>query len=74
MTHREAVAHFREHILPAIQRRERSGHPDKPMRAEAWSGYVDSLHRDGRITDTQAQNFDLPAALRGEKPKRKTRR
>jgi len=33
---------------------------DKPEAAEAWCIFIDTLHRDGRITDHQAQSWDNP--------------
>ncbi len=54
MTKREALADFKANVLPNVPSN------DKPAKGEAWCRYVDLLHRDGRITDKQAQNWDNP--------------
>lgn len=33
---------------------------DKPEAAEAWCIFIDSLHRDGKITDQQVQSWNNP--------------
>lgn len=33
---------------------------DKPEAGEAWCIFVDTLHRDGEITDKQAQSWHNP--------------
>jgi hypothetical protein len=33
---------------------------DRPAIRELWNNFVDSLHRDERISDNQAQNWDQP--------------
>jgi len=33
---------------------------DKPAAGEAWCIFIDSLHRDGQITDRQVQSWDNP--------------
>jgi hypothetical protein len=33
---------------------------DKPEAAEAWWIFIDSLRRDGHITDRQVQSWDNP--------------
>jgi len=62
MTYREAVRYFRAHVRPDVDRRYpgANGHPDKPARREAWVNWTDGLHRDGQITDRQAQTWDQP--------------
>jgi hypothetical protein len=37
-----------------------TGVQDKPALGQAWSMYIDSLHRDGYITDRQVQNWSNP--------------
>ena len=37
-----------------------TGFTDKPQLAEAWCIYIDGLHRDGRITDYQVNNWTNP--------------
>ncbi len=50
---REAVASFRESMLGTNPK-------DKPAIGEAWSIYIDNLHRARKITDAQAQDWCLP--------------
>lgn len=52
MTFRYALKQFR--ALFVFDRR------DKPAARQAWVMYVDSLHRDGLITDRQAETWDNP--------------
>lgn len=33
---------------------------DWAERRETWNNYVDALHRQNRVTDKQAQNWDHP--------------
>ena len=33
---------------------------DKPEAGEAWCIFIDSLHREGHITDRQVQSWDNP--------------
>lgn len=54
MTKKEAMRHFREHILPHIPEH------DRVAKAEAFSNYVDMLCRDGEITEKQAFEWDNP--------------
>ena len=37
-----------------------TGVKDKPALGQAWSLYIDLLHRDGYITDRQVQNWSNP--------------
>ena len=54
----DAVQQFEDCILPLIQEDEKNlGHVDIPARSEAWSNFVDDLHRDEQISDWQAQNW-----------------
>jgi len=54
MSYLEALADFKANVLPGIPSH------DKPAKAEAWVVYVDHLHREGQITDKQAQNGNNP--------------
>lgn len=54
MSYLEALADFKANVLPNVPSN------DKPAKGQAWSMYVDRLHRDGQITDKQAQNWDNP--------------
>lgn len=54
MTKREALACFRETILPSIPR------GDKPMQREAWNNFTDSLCKVGEITLKQYESWSNP--------------
>lgn len=59
MTKAQALADFKENILPGIRAREHNG-VDKFRRAEQWVNYIDSLCRDKLITEKQAMKWDNP--------------
>ncbi len=45
--------------LPAVKAAyEQDGQLDKPARREAWCNLVDSLNKEGRISDYEAANID----------------
>jgi len=45
--------------LPAVKAAyEQDGQLDKPARREAWCNWVDSLNKEGRISDYEAANID----------------
>lgn len=54
VTYREALADFKANVLPSVPSN------DKSAKGQAWSMYVDLLHREGQITDKQAQNWHNP--------------
>lgn len=61
MTKEQAVKIFKEEILPqVIKHYESDGIKDIPARRFAWSTFVDSLCKDGQITDKQYNNWDNP--------------
>jgi len=64
MTKIQAVSEWRREILSRIREQE-NGRPDYPMRRESWGMFVDSLHRDGRITDKQYDEWRAPVECRG---------
>lgn len=45
---------FRENILPDIPTN------DRPAVRFEWANFVDRLHRQGAITDRQADSWDCP--------------
>lgn len=49
MTKRECIRQFKESIVPSVPM------GDWPALNEAFAVFVDNLHRDGKLTDTQAQ-------------------
>lgn len=64
LNNREVYEIFEEEILPCIQAEyEQDGRPDYPARREAFSDFIDSLHRDGFITGEQAQEIEQPEAI-----------
>lgn len=61
MTKKEALAEFKENIMPVIRERyEQDGVPDGPARCEAWNNFTDALQKDGRITRYQCDNWTNP--------------
>lgn len=58
MTKKQALARFREYILPGVV--SHFGPNDEPARRQAWVNFVDSLHRSGDITTHQATSWDNP--------------
>lgn len=64
MTKRDAISQFMKSTFARIKEVEdQLGRPDLPLRRELWSVYVDTLHRDGQITDWQANNWGQPEIL-----------
>ncbi len=63
MTRAQAIAAWREDILPRIQQAERAGtgRPDYPARSEAWGIYTDELCKGGEITPKQYATWQAPA-------------
>lgn len=53
MTQQEARKYFNRYIKPEIPKN------DKPAINEAWGIYIDSLNRDGTITDKQYHSWTL---------------
>ena len=61
MTFDQASEIFREEFLPGlIMAYELDGVRDNPARCEAWNNWVDSLCKDGQISDWQAMNWSHP--------------
>ena len=56
MTERGARKEFKRDVLPRLTHLLH----DKPALGEAWSRYLDELHRARRISDKQAQGWDNP--------------
>ena len=54
MTKHQALAEFREHHLPHCPK------GDTVWRREAWNNFVDSLNKDGQVTDHQAFTWSNP--------------
>jgi len=65
----QAIAAFLDHHAPAIVTEEQkhgySAYADLPMRREAWNNYVDSLCKDGQISDWQQANWSHPTFCDG---------
>lgn len=49
-----AYEEFERDVMPGVRAR------DRPMVRQAWCEFVDRLHREGRITDRQACDWDAP--------------
>lgn len=61
MTKKEAIAEFRELILPEIRKIEKElGFIDETMRREEWNNFVDYLRTDRRITHNQYNTWNNP--------------
>ena len=62
MLWQQAVDQFTNEILPGLRVIEatQSGNIDYPLRREEWSNWVDSLCKDGQISDWQQNNWDHP--------------
>ena len=68
MTKTEAVALFKEAVLPAIKQREQGygNGIDEVMRREAWNNFTDSLCKNNQISDWQYENWSQPAVCDGD--------
>jgi hypothetical protein len=53
------VLEFQNHILPSIiETYEQDGEVDIPARRQAWCNWIDSLNKDGRLSEYEAANID----------------
>jgi hypothetical protein len=60
-TKREALSEWRSSYLPSVvDTYEADGVADYPARRMSWTTFVDALHREGEISDKQAQNWAQP--------------
>ena len=57
MTFDQACLTFRDHIMPHLE------YKDHVARCEAWNNWVDSLCKDGQISDWQYMNWTYPEWL-----------
>lgn len=51
---------FKAEILPSIKVLEYGGFTDRPRITETYNNYIDSLYKDGEITEKQANSFIIP--------------
>lgn len=58
MTKKEALAEFRESVLPAVVKRY--GKDDKIAIREEWSNWTDGLCKDRQITMKQYESWSNP--------------
>lgn len=57
-TKKEIDNTFKLFILPAIKiTYEKDGIKDIPARREGYNNYIDALHKDGSITEKQANRY-----------------
>jgi len=72
MTKKQIDQQFKDYLLPSVKKAfERDNRAtlkgkackDKPARCEAYNNYIDSLHREGRITESQANRYCIPKSL-----------
>ena len=69
MTPEELYAVWRsEHLPHLVARFELDGIPDKPARRESWNNWIDSLARDGAITQEVADETGHPEGLETVRP------
>ena len=58
----DAVETWEEYSLPHVMRRH-DGSLDTVAASEDWSYFVDSMHRDGDISDWQNHNWSCPPSI-----------
>lgn len=58
MNKKEVLKSFKENIIPAIN--ERYGKKDVIAKREAWSNYIDSLQKNGYVTEKQVTKWINP--------------
>jgi hypothetical protein len=58
LTKKQAIAEFREYILPEVIKQY--GHFDRIAKSEAWCNYTDALRSEGRITEHQDSTWSNP--------------
>lgn len=55
---------FKAYILPSIVKMyEQDRRKDKPARREAYNNYIDSLQKDGQITESKGSIYCIPSNL-----------
>ena len=66
MTKRQAVAQFKEYVMPGIREAyEQDGRMDRVARREAWNNYTDMLCKDREISPRQYDTWTHPAICGG---------
>lgn len=68
MKKREVEDVFAAEVIPEIEKLERPGHADLPLRRLSWSQYIDNLHRNGDITEKQAMAWTIPHRFLRRRP------
>ena len=64
LTKKQVVAIFLRDIMPVVQRvYEPQGIPDWPARAEAWNNFIDTLCKDGDISEHQYNTWTSPTIV-----------
>ena len=58
MTKKQALAEFREYILPEVVKQH--GKQDRVAKSEAWCNFTDALCKDRRITRHQDETWTNP--------------
>lgn len=59
-TKKQVDEFFKMEIFPSIKKLEYNGIKDIPLRRETYNNYIDSLYKDGEITEKQANSFIIP--------------
>jgi hypothetical protein len=54
-----AISEYKAHVLPGIKYAyERDGIVDRPARREAWCNLIDSMNKNGDLSDLMAESID----------------
>ena len=62
MTKAQAVAEFKEYVMPAVRKAyEQDGRMDRVARREEWNNFTDGLCKDRSITMHQYETWTHPA-------------
>ena len=61
LTKKKALQYFKESWLPNITRKhEQNGEIDVPARREGWNNFIDSLAKEGLISQKQCDTWHNP--------------
>lgn len=67
LTKKQVDTIFREELMPFIRKEEqqymKKRAKDIPMRCETYNNFVDSLQKDGLLTEKQANEYCIPRSL-----------
>ena len=64
LTKKQIDKDFILNILPSVKQTfELDNRIDKPARCESYNDYIDSLNKDGLISDNQVNKYCIPSRL-----------